>query len=92
MSSEWREDSSALDALGLLAGDELARFRQECHADPALRELSRVLREVTAQLVHWAPPHSPPEALRERLVEDLGSRRGHPGRPDRASPGGAPAD
>ncbi len=92
MSQERREETSVLHALGLLAGDELTRFRQECQADPALREMSRVLREVTAQLAHWAPPHSPPEALRERLVEDLGSRRGHPGRPDRASPGGAPAD
>ena len=64
MSREVREESSALHALGLLAGDELARFRRECHADPALREVSCVLREVTAHLVHWAPPYAAPEALR----------------------------
>jgi len=75
MSGDLREESSALDALGLLAGEELARFRRECHADPALREMSRVLREVTSHLVHWAPPHSPPEALRERLAARIGTRR-----------------
>jgi hypothetical protein len=92
MSQERREETSVLHALGLLADDELTRFRQECRADPGLREMSRVLREVTAQLVHWAPPHSPPEALRERLVEGIGSRRGHPGGPGRAAPDGEPAD
>lgn len=76
MSRELREDASALHAFGLLAGEELARFRRECQADPALCEMSRVLREVTSHLVHWAPPHSPPEALRERLIEDISSRRG----------------
>jgi hypothetical protein len=76
MSRELREDASALHALGLLAGEELARFRRECQADPALCEMSRVLREVTSHLVHWAPPHSPPEALRERLIVYIVSRRG----------------
>lgn len=76
MSRELREDASALHAFGLLAGEELARFRRECQADPALCEMSRVLREVTSHLVHWAPSHSPPEALRERLIEDIFSRRG----------------
>ncbi len=76
MSRELREESSALHALGLLAGGELARFRRECHADPALREMSRVLREVTSHLVYWAPPHAPPEALRERLVNVIVSHHG----------------
>jgi hypothetical protein len=86
MSRELREESSALHALGLLAGDELARFRQECQADPTLSEMSRVLREVTSQLVHWAPPYSAPEALRERVLHGLDSRRGPTGgpQPDRA--------
>jgi len=42
MSRELREESSALHALGLLAGEELARFRQECQVDPTLSEMSRV--------------------------------------------------
>lgn len=75
MSRELREESSALQALGLLAGDDLVRFRGECRADPALREMSRVLCEVTSQLVHWAPSYSPPEALRERVLQRIGSRR-----------------
>ena len=83
MSRELREESSALHALGLLAGEELARFRRECHADPTLREMSRVLREVGSHLVHWAPPHTPPEALRERLVVGIGSRHGPACGPDR---------
>ena len=91
MSRDLREESSALHALGLLAGEELARFRRECHADPALREMSRVLREVTSHLVHWAPAHSAPDALRERGVGNIGSRRGPGGGPERDSSGHAPA-
>ncbi|MFZ9748046.1 MAG: hypothetical protein ACO3G4_15615 [Opitutaceae bacterium] len=81
MNAAWREESSALHALGLLAGEERARFREECHVDPTLREMSRALREVTSQLVHWAPPHSPPEALRERLVTGIDAHRRNPGGP-----------
>ena len=91
MSREVREESSALHALGLLAGDELARFRRECHADPALREVSCVLREVTAHLVHWAPPYAAPEAMRERLLEGIDLRRGTAGRPGREASGREPA-
>lgn len=91
MSRELREESSSLHALGLLAGDELARFRRECQVDPALREMSRVLREVTSHLVHWAPPYSPPEALRERLLEGLASRRGNAGGPAQDHSGREPA-
>ncbi len=87
MSREPREESSALHALGLLAGDELARFRRDCEADPSLREMSRVLREVTSHLVHWAPPYSPPEALRERVLEGIDSRRGAAGGPGREPAG-----
>lgn len=87
MSREPREESSALHALGLLAGDELARFRRDCEGDPALREMSRVLREVTAHLVHWAPPYSPPEALRERVLQGIESRRGTAGGPEQDPPG-----
>jgi hypothetical protein len=83
MSRDLREESSALHALGMLAGEELARFRQEWDEDPALREMSRVLREVTSHLVHWAPPHTPPEALRERLLEGIDSSRGDPEGPAR---------
>lgn len=91
MSRELREESSALHALGLLAGEELTRFRREWEADPAVREMSRVLREVTSHLVHWAPPHSPPEALRERLLEGIESRRAHPEGPPRDPSGHGPA-
>lgn len=87
MSREPREESSALHALGLLAGDELARFRRDCEADPSLREMSRVLREVTSHLVHWAPPYSPPEALRERVLEGIDSRRGTADGPGRKPAG-----
>lgn len=87
MSREPREESSALHALGLLAGDELARFRRDCEADPSLREMSRVLREVTSHLVHWAPPYAPPEALRERVLEGIDSRRGTADGPGREPAG-----
>ena len=83
MSREPREESSALHALGLLAGDELARFRRDLQGDPAMREMSRVLSEVTAQLVHWAPPYSPPDALRERVFQGIDSRPGSAGGPER---------
>jgi hypothetical protein len=91
MSQDLREESSALHALGMLAGEELARFRREWDEDPALREMSRVLREVTSHLVHWAPPHSPPEALRERLLDGLDSRRGSPDGPTRDPSSRGPA-
>jgi hypothetical protein len=90
MSREVREESSALHALGLLAGEELARFRREWDADPALREMNRVLHEVTSHLVYWAPPHSPPEALRERLLEGLGTRDRTAGNPERDLPFSGP--
>jgi hypothetical protein len=72
MSRELREESAALHALGLLAGEELIRFRRECREDQGLHEFSVLLRDVSAQLVHLAPSECPPVELRERLLRGIG--------------------
>ena len=71
MIDELSQELASLYAVGLLVGDELARFEQELAKSPALQRLVRELQEASAQLAFTAPAAEPPAELRARLLERL---------------------
>jgi hypothetical protein len=73
MTDEHFEELAALDALDLLEGAKKLEFAALLEGDPALRERARGLREAGALLAHTAPPATPPEALKARILESIKS-------------------
>ena len=71
MIDELHEELASLYVLGLLEGDELARFEQRLAHDAALQRLVHDLRETTSQLAFTAPAAEPPPDLRARLLDRL---------------------
>ena len=71
MIDERHEELAAFYALGLLEGDELARFQTALDQDPKLQTLVRELRESAATLAHAAPPAQPPAALKARVLASI---------------------
>lgn len=71
MIDERHEELAALYALGLLEGDELARFQTALDQDPKLQALVRGFRETSAALAHSTPTAKPPAALRARVLASI---------------------
>lgn len=77
MTDDRFEELAALDALDLLESAEKAEFQAMLERDPALRDQARQLREAGAALAYTAPPVTPPEALKARILAS--SKSGVPG-------------
>ena len=73
MIDERHEELAALYALGLLEGDELARFQTALDQDPKLQALVREFHESAATLAHTAPLAQPPTALKARVLASIGA-------------------
>jgi anti-sigma-K factor RskA len=71
MIDENHEELASFYVLGLLEGDELARFEQRLAQDTALQRLVHDLRETTSQLAFTAPAAEPPPELRAHLLDRL---------------------
>ena len=75
MIEDRNDELATLHALGLLEGDELARFEKELAGDPALRKHVEELRTAAASLAHLAPAAHPPQALKDRILATVGRKR-----------------
>ena len=73
MIDELHEELASLYVLGLLEGDELARFEAALAGDAALQQLVRELREASCQLACTASEARPPAALKSRLLARIES-------------------
>lgn len=71
MIDENHEELASLYVLGLLEGDELARFEQRLAHEAELQRLVHELRETMSQLAFTAPAAEPPPELRARLLDQL---------------------
>jgi anti-sigma-K factor RskA len=82
MNEDRFEELAALDALDLLEGADKAEFEGMLERNPTLRDQARDLREAGAALAYAAPPATPPEALKARILASIksgapGSSRSH---------------
>lgn len=70
------EDLAALNALGMLEGDEKRTLDGVMMRDRALKDLCAELEETAAELAGAIVPLAPPAALRGRIRSRIRSRRG----------------
>jgi anti-sigma-K factor RskA len=69
MIPERHEEFATLHALGLLEGPERNAFAAERAESPQLAQLAFSLEETVAQLALASPAQTPPEALKQRILD-----------------------
>ena len=72
MIDETRQEQAALYVLGGLDAAEAERFSAELRNDAELQAFVAELEDATAQLAHDAPPRTPPPALKQRVLAEIG--------------------
>lgn len=73
---ERHEELAALNAFGMLEGDEQRVLSGACVSDKELRALSVELEQTTAELGHLVAPMAPPADMKRRIRGKIRSRGG----------------
>jgi anti-sigma-K factor RskA len=68
---EELQDQAALYALGMLEGEERARFEATLRSNAELRAMVRELREAAADLARSVPSSQPPAELKQQILQQI---------------------
>jgi len=77
MMTEQQQEQASLYVLGALLADERQIFEAELRSNDELRELTHSLQRTTGFLALTSPPVAPSAGLRDKVLKNIESRKGH---------------